>query len=220
MTTFTDVDLPLPDRKVGKVRVSYSLGAEQRLFITTDRLSAFDRVVAAIPYKGQVLNQLAAWWFDNTRDIVDNHLLSLPDPNATIGINAQPLPVEVVVRGYITGVTSTSLWQRYASGERLIYGYQLPDGLTQHQRLEHTLITPTTKGAQGVHDEALTCRQVVDEGLVDPVLWERVQHVALSLFARGQTLATQAGLILADTKYEFGLGARWQAAADRRSPYS
>ncbi len=202
---FTDIDLPLADRRVGKVRVSYALPDGERLFVTTDRLSAFDRVVAAIPYKGQVLNQLAAWWFANTADIVANHVRSVPDPNVTIGLEAQPLPVEVIVRGYITGVTSTSLWRRYAEGERVIYGHTMPEGLTQHQRLDQALITPTTKAEAGAHDEALTCAEVTEKGLVEPALWEQVQAAALALFARGQEIADAAGLMLADTKYEFGL---------------
>ena len=144
-TPFTDVVLDLPDRRVGKVRVSYELPDDERLFVTTDRLSAFDRIVAAVPYKGQVLNELAAWWFANTADIVANHVRGVPDPNVTIGVSAKPLPVEVIVRGHITGVTSTSLWKRYADGERTIYGYELPDGLQQHQRLDTPIITPTPR---------------------------------------------------------------------------
>ena len=202
---FTDIVLDLPDRRVGKVRVSYELPDDERLFVTTDRLSAFDRIVAAIPYKGQVLNELAAWWFANTADIIANHVRGVPDPNATIGVSARPLPVEVVVRGHITGVTSTSLWKRYADGARTIYGYELPDGLRQHQRLDAPIITPTTKGEDGTHDEPLTCAQVVERGLVGAELWDRVQATALALFARGQEIAASAKLILADTKYEFGL---------------
>lgn len=202
---FTDLVLDLPDRRVGKVRVSYELPDAERLFVTTDRLSAFDRIVAAVPYKGQVLNELAAWWFANTADIVANHVRGVPDPNVTIGVAAQPLPVEVIVRGHITGVTSTSLWKRYADGERTIYGYDLPEGLQQHQKLDVAIITPTTKAEGGAHDEALTCAEVSDSGLVEADLWARVQDVALRLFARGQEIAAGAGLILADTKYEFGL---------------
>ncbi|HEY4333229.1 MAG TPA: phosphoribosylaminoimidazolesuccinocarboxamide synthase [Ilumatobacteraceae bacterium] len=202
---FTDIELDLPDRRVGKVRVSYALPDDERLFITTDRLSAFDRIVAAVPYKGQVLNELAAWWFANTADIVPNHVRGVPDPNVTVGVAAQPLPVEVVVRGHITGVTSTSLWRRYNEGERTIYGYTFPEGLEQHQKLDTAIITPTTKAEHGAHDEALTCAEVVEQGLLDADLWERVQATALALFARGQQVAESAGLILADTKYEFGL---------------
>ncbi len=201
----TDIELPLENRRVGKVRVSYELPNGQRLFVTTDRLSAFDQIMATVPMKGQVLNQLAKWWFDNTRDIVANHALSMPDPNVLIAIAAQPLPVEVIVRGYITGVTSTSLWKRYEDGARDIYGYAFPDGLKKNQQLPAAIVTPTTKAEMGQHDEALTCDQVVDQGLVEPELWAEVQRVALALFARGQQVAQRAGLILADTKYEFGL---------------
>jgi len=202
---FTDLTLDLPDRRVGKVRISYGLPDDERLFVTTDRLSAFDRVVAAVPYKGQVLNELAAWWFANTADIVANHVRGIPDPNVTIGVEATPLPVEVVVRGYITGVTSTSLWRRYSEGERVIYGYALADGMTQHQALDTPIITPTTKAHAGAHDEPITCAEVVQGGHVDAAIWAKVEAAALALFARGQRIATDAGLILADTKYEFGL---------------
>lgn len=203
--TLTDIELPLPNRRVGKVRISYDLPEAQRLFITTDRLSAFDRLVAAVPLKGQVLNQLAMWWFDHTRDIIPNHALSTPDPNVLIAREARPLPVEVIVRGHITGVTSTSLWKRYDAGERVIYGHHLPDGLKKNAALPAALITPTTKAEAGQHDEALTCAEVTSRGLVEPELWERVQEAALRIFSRGQDIAHRAGLILADTKYEFGL---------------
>jgi phosphoribosylaminoimidazole-succinocarboxamide synthase len=210
MEPFTNVHLPLPDERVGKVRVSYELPGDRRLFITTDRLSAFDRVIRGVPYKGQVLNQLAAWWFEHTRDIVANHLLAVPDPNVTIGIAARPLPVEVVVRGYITGVTSTSLWRQYHEGARVIYGYSFPDGLQKNTALPAAIITPTTKAEAGGHDEPITVDDVVHKGLVTPALWTEVQAAALALFARGQEVAAAAGLILADTKYEFGLGPEGQ----------
>jgi phosphoribosylaminoimidazole-succinocarboxamide synthase len=206
---FVDVDLPLPDRRVGKVRVSYALGEHHRLFVTTDRLSAFDRIVAGVPFKGQVLNQLAAWWFAETADVVANHVVAVPDPNVLVAKAAAPLSVEVVVRGYITGVTSTSLWRQYAEGARTIYGYSFPDGLAKNSGLPEALITPTTKPPPGspVHDEPLTCAEVVERGFVEPELWERVTAAALAVFGRGQQVAAAAGLILADTKYEFGLGA-------------
>jgi phosphoribosylaminoimidazole-succinocarboxamide synthase len=205
---YTEVDLPLPDQRVGKVRVSYSLPGrvDERLFVTTDRLSAFDRIIRGVPYKGQVLNQLAAWWFEQTEDIVANHVIALPDPNVLVARAAQPLPVEVIVRGHITGVTSTSLWKRYADGERTIYGYTFPEGLQKNTELPTPIITPTTKAEAGAHDEALTCADVTDKGYVAPELWERVQAAALAVFDRGRELARDAGLILADTKYEFGLG--------------
>ena len=203
--TFTHIELPLEDRRDGKVRVSYRLPGERRLLITTDRLSAFDRVVAAIPFKGQVLNQLAAWWFERTAGIVDNHVLSVPDENCLVAVEATTLPVEVVVRGYITGVTSTSLWRQYEEGARTIYGYEFPDGLLKNTALPSAIITPTTKAEGGAHDEPITCADVVTKGLVEPELWERVQQAALAVFALGQEIAETAGLILADTKYEFGL---------------
>lgn len=202
---FTDIELDLADRRVGKVRISYALADLERLFVTTDRLSAFDRVIAAVPYKGQVLNELAAWWFANTSDIIANHVRGVPDPNVTIGVDATPLPVEVVVRGYITGVTSTSLWHRYSHGERTIYGYRFPDGLRQHQQLDMPLITPTTKAHAGAHDEPISCGEVVSGAHVAPDVWAKVEAAALGLFARGQQVASAAGLILADTKYEFGI---------------
>jgi phosphoribosylaminoimidazole-succinocarboxamide synthase len=205
VTPFTDIDLPLPDRRNGKVRVSFALADGHRLFVTTDRLSAFDRVVAAVPYKGQVLNELAAWWFAHTDDIVANHVVSVPDPNALVALDAAPLPVEVVVRGYITGVTTTSLWHFYSRGDREIYGHSFRDGLLKNTVLDHAVVTPTTKAEGGAHDEPLSCAAVVERGLLERSLWDRVQHVALSLFERGAKIAASAGLILADTKYEFGL---------------
>ena len=205
MQPFLDVDLALPDRRDGKVRVSYRLEDGNRLFVTTDRLSAFDRVIAGVPYKGQVLNELAAWWFAQTDDIVPNHLISVPDPNVLIARNASPLPVEVVVRGYITGVTSTSLWQQYADGARTIYGHHFHDGLRKNTALPHALVTPTTKAENGGHDEPLTVADVISRRLVEPNLWGETVEAALRLFQRGQQVAASAGLILADTKYEFGL---------------
>ncbi len=205
MQPFLDIDLVLPDRRDGKVRVSYQLENGNRLFVTTDRLSAFDRVIAGVPYKGQVLNELAAWWFAQTADIVPNHVVEVPDPNVLIARNASPLPVEVVVRGYITGVTSTSLWQQYADGARTIYGHRFPDGLRKNVALPHSLVTPTTKAEHGGHDEPLTVADVISRRLVPPQLWGEAVEAALRLFQRGQQVAARAGLILADTKYEFGL---------------
>jgi phosphoribosylaminoimidazole-succinocarboxamide synthase len=201
-----ETHLPLPGRRPGKVRDGYSLPDARRLLVTTDRLSAFDRVLACVPYKGQVLNQLAAWWFGQTADLIPNHLLSLPDPNASVVVEAAPFAVEVIVRGYITGVTSTALWYRYALGERQIYGYHFPDRLRKNERLPEAIITPTTKAGPTGHDERLTCAEVVEHGLLDPSTWEMVQAAALAIFKRGQQVAARAGLILVDTKYEFGRG--------------
>lgn len=202
--TFSSTDLPLPDKRVGKVRESYALPGQRRLFITTDRLSAFDRVLACVPYKGQVLNQLAAWWFEQTADIVPNHVIALPDPNALVAVEATPFPIEVIVRGYMTGVTSTAIWFLYSQGERHIYGHTFPEGMRKNQALPQPLITPTTKAGAGEHDERLTGAEIIQRGLLDVATWDYVQKVALALFARGQAIARKAGLILVDTKYEFG----------------
>jgi phosphoribosylaminoimidazole-succinocarboxamide synthase len=204
---FSASELPLPGRQAGKVRDWYPLNDGRRLMVTTDRLSAFDRILATVPYKGQVLNQLSNWWMDQTLDIIPNHLVSVPDPNAAIVREVDPIMVEVIVRGYITGVTSTALWYRYSLGERSIYGYDFADGYRKNQSLAEPIITPTTKGGETGHDERLTCAEVVEHGLLDPATWETVQQAALDLFKRGQEVAAKAGLILVDTKYEFGVAA-------------
>ena len=197
-------NLPLPGKTSGKVRDWYNLPDGKRLLVTTDRLSAFDRILARVPYKGQVLNQLTNWWFDQTADIIPNHKVSVPDPNAVVATVAEPFLVEVIVRGYITGVTTTALWYRYSLGERDIYGYHFPDGLKKNSELPEAIITPTTKGIAGAHDERLTCAEVTEKGLLDKAAWDQVQAAALAVFKRGQELAKKAGLILVDTKYEFG----------------
>lgn len=187
----------------GKVRDCYPLGG-RRVLVTTDRLSAFDRILTAVPYKGQVLNQLSAFWFEQTKDVIGNHVIGVPDPNVTVAHECEPFPVEVVVRGYISGVTSTALWYRYSLGERHIYGYELPEGMTKNQALPEPMITPTTKGRKGEHDERITCNEVIERGLLDTETWEQVQEAALAVFARGQAIARKGGLTLVDTKYEFG----------------
>ncbi len=194
------------ERHSGKVRDWYALDDGTRLMVTTDRLSAFDRIVSAVPWKGQVLNELSAWWNARTSDIAPNHLVSVPDPNVSIVREASPLSVEVIVRGYITGVTSTALWRRYSEGERRIYGYDFPEGLSKNQRLPEPIITPTTKAEAGQHDERLTVAEVTEKGYVAKKTWDRVMEIALALFARGTEIAKAGGLILVDTKYEFGIG--------------
>jgi phosphoribosylaminoimidazole-succinocarboxamide synthase len=191
-------------KEAGKVRDMYQVEGK-RIIITTDRVSAFDRVLGIIPFKGQVLNQLSAWWFEQTSDIVANHLISVPDPNVMLVHETTPLPVEVIVRGYITGVTKTSLWYLYEQGERHPYGISLPDGLHKNDPLPTPVITPTTKATAGGHDERLTREELVRRELVEESLWKQIETVALALFARGQQVAQRAGLILVDTKYEFGL---------------
>ncbi len=201
----TAVELDWPHaRERGKVRDIFLLPDRRRLLVTTDRLSAFDRILTAVPFKGQVLNQLSAFWFAHTTDIIPNHVLDVPDPNVTLARECEPLPVEVIVRGYITGVTSTALWYRYSLGERHIYGYDFPEGLHKNEPLPEPIITPTTKGRLGEHDERLTCAEVVERGLLDAETWEQIQAAALAIFKRGQEMARQGGLILVDTKYEFG----------------
>ncbi|MEQ8674338.1 MAG: phosphoribosylaminoimidazolesuccinocarboxamide synthase [Aggregatilineales bacterium] len=194
----------LGDKISGKVRDIYTL-SDKRVLIATDRVSAFDRILGLIPYRGQVLNQLSLWWFEQTADLVKNHVIASPDPNVTIGREAQALPVEVVVRGYITGVTGTSMWTMYENGERTPYGIELPDGLKKNDALPHPVITPTTKADDGGHDERLTRVEIIEREIVLPALWEQIEEVAIAVFMRGQKIANQAGLILVDTKYEFGV---------------
>ncbi len=204
-TALQSVDLEdWGEKQTGKVRDMYTLG-DKKVLITTDRVSAFDRVLGTIPYKGQVLNQLSAWWFEQFGDIVTNHMIDTPDPNVMIAHTAEPLPVEVIVRGYITGVTSTSLWTLYNNGERQPYGISLPDGLQKNDRLPEPIITPTTKATGGKHDERLTRDEILEQGLIEQALWEKIEEVAIAIFKRGQEVAEKAGLILVDTKYEFGM---------------
>ena len=199
----------LPNPYFGKVRDCYDLPATatepaRRILISSDRISAFDRILAAIPYKGQVLTQLARWWFDRTADLCPNHVLAYPDPNVVIGKHVTILPVEVVVRGYLAGTTSTSVLTQYKAGVRTMYGHALPDGLRDNQVLPAAIITPTSKAFDGGHDEPLTAAEIVSQGLLTAAQWDEVSAKALALFARGQKMAAERGLILVDTKYEFG----------------
>ena len=205
----------LPNPYFGKVRDCYDLPATadqpaRRILISSDRISAFDRILAAIPYKGQVLTQMARFWFDQTADICANHVLSYPDPNVVIGKRVDILPVEVVVRGYLAGTTSTSVLTQYRAGIRHMYGHVLPDGLRDNQVLPRPIITPTSKAFDGGHDEPLTPADIVSQGLLTAAQWDEVSAKALALFARGQAMAAERGLILVDTKYEFGTDAEGQ----------
>ena len=191
----------LGEVKRGKVRDMY-FREQEIVFVSTDRHSSFDRIIAHIPLKGQVLNLLSAWWFSQTRDIVPNHVAAVPDPNVTIGKRCSPIPVEMVVRGYITGVTQTSLWTRYQKGERDFGTFTLPDGMKKNQRLAEPVLTPTTK--QEDHDRNITPEEIVSEGLADKGTWEQMAAYSRALFQRGQEVAESRGLILVDTKYEFG----------------
>lgn len=194
----------LPRHYRGKVRDNYDLPDGRRILIATDRLSAFDRNIAAIPFKGQVLTQTARFWFEQTADICPNHVLEYPDPNVLVCRRLDILPVEIVVRDYLAGTTATSVWSMYKSGRREVYGVRLPDGLRENQKLPQTIITPTTKAMDGAHDEPLTAAEIVDRGLLPARDWQRVTETAFALFARGRDLAARRGLILVDTKYEFG----------------
>lgn len=188
-------------KRRGKVRDQYDLG-ERVVLVTTDRQSAFDRVLAAIPFKGQVLNLTSAWWFAQTAHIVPNHLLAVPDPNVTLARKCEVFPIEFVVRGYITGTTSTALWTVYKNGAREYCGNPLPEGLRKNQRLPANLITPTTK--EDAHDRPIGPREIVSEGWMTQADWDRCRDAALALFAFGQQKAGEHGLILVDTKYEMG----------------
>jgi phosphoribosylaminoimidazole-succinocarboxamide synthase len=201
----SDATIPeLPNHYSGKVRDNYDLADGRRVIIATDRLSAFDRFLCAVPFKGQVLTQTARFWFEATRDICPNHVLDYPDPNVVIARRLDILPVEVVVRGYLAGTTGTSVLTLYKKGQRDVYGIRLPDGLKDNQRLPHPILTPTSKAFDGGHDEPLTPDEIVSRGLLTAATWAQVSEHALALFARGQAIAAERGLILADTKYEFG----------------
>ncbi|WP_336488980.1 phosphoribosylaminoimidazolesuccinocarboxamide synthase [Methylobacterium nigriterrae] len=194
----------LPNHYRGKVRDNYDLPDGRRILISSDRLSAFDRILAVIPFKGQVLTQTARYWFEETRDICPNHVIAYPDPNVVVGQRLSILPVEIVVRGYLAGTTATSILTQYKAGARVMYGHRLPEGLRPNERLGEPIITPTTKAAEGGHDEPLTADAILAQGLLTPEQWREVSRTALALFARGQQRAAERGLILADTKYEFG----------------
>ena len=188
----------------GKVRDCYDISGNRRILIASDRISAFDRILASIPFKGQVLTQMARFWFERTADICRNHVLEYPDPNVVIARKLQILPVEIVVRGYLAGTTSTSILTRYKKGDRANYGHGFPDGLRDHAKLPTPIITPTTKAFDGGHDAPLTADEILAQGLLTEGQWDAVSSIALALFARGQEVAAERGLILADTKYEFG----------------
>ena len=201
-----DATIPeLPNHYRGKVRDNYDLPDGRRLIIATDRLSAFDRAIAAIPFKGQVLTQIARFWFDQTADLCPNHVISYPDPNVLLCRRLDILPIEVVVRDYLAGTTATSVWSMYRTGRREIYGLRFPDGLRENEKLPQTIVTPTTKARDGEHDEPVTATEIVERGLLTAAHWQEVTAKALALFARGRDIAARRGLILVDTKYEFGV---------------
>ncbi len=193
----------LGEKYTGKVRDCYVLGDKLAL-IATDRISAFDRVLGFIPNKGQVLNRLSEFWFNQTSNIIENHMISVSHANVMIAKNATPIPIEVVVRGYITGVTNTSIWGSYEKGERVIYGIKFPNGLHKNDKLPKPVITPTTKVASG-HDERITKKEILEQKLLTPKLYKQMEDAAFALFNKGSKICAKAGIILVDTKYEFGL---------------
>jgi phosphoribosylaminoimidazole-succinocarboxamide synthase len=208
MRTLPHARIPeLPNPYFGKVRDCYDLPDGRRILISSDRISAFDIILASIPHKGQVLTQLARYWFDATADICPSHVIGYPDPNVVIGHRLTILPVEIVVRGYLAGTTGTSILTMYKAGQRNMYGHILPDGLRDNAPLPAPIITPTSKEFDGGHDAPLTAAQIVSQGLLTQSQWDQISDHALALFARGQKMAAERGLILVDTKYEFGLDA-------------
>ena len=192
----------LGEKKVGKVRDVY-VGKNNITLVATDRISAFDRNIAFIPFKGEVLNKISLFWFNKTKDIIQNHVLSTPDPNVLVVKKCEPLPIEAVVRGYITGVTSTSLWSHYQKGKRNFGNFTLPEGMKKNQKLPEPVFTPSTKFE--AHDRTLSPDEIVSEGLMKREMITEVEKKAKALFKRGQEIALSHGLILVDTKYEFGI---------------
>lgn len=186
----------------GKVRDVYTVADKYLIMVATDRISAFDVVLPkGIPFKGQVLNQIASKFLDSTADIVPNWKIASPDPMVTVGYKCESLPIEMIVRGYLTG----SSWRAYKAGEREICGVRIPDGMREHQKFEKPIITPTTKAEVGAHDENISKEEIIAKGLVSKEIYEKLEKIALALFERGTEMAAKRGLILVDTKYEFGL---------------
>lgn len=205
--TLATTDFPgLGERYEGKVRDSYVRGNE-RIIVVTDRLSAFDRIIGTIPFKGQVLNQIARYWFDETAHIAPNHVLSVPDPNVMVVREVTPLRAEMVVRAYLTGVTDTSIWRAYERGARTFCGHALPEGMKKNQKLPAPLLTPSTKAPKGEHDISVSGEELVAMGAVTADHFARASEIAMALFAFGQQRAAERGLILVDTKYEMGVTA-------------
>jgi len=198
-------DFPTLGRKYeGKVRDNYTTPDGRRVIIATDRISAFDRVLGTLPLKGQVLGFAAAWWFEKTRHIAPNHVIVNPDPNVLVARECQLVPVEMVVRAYLTGTTSTSIWIHYEQGKREFCGHQLPDGLKKHQRLAAPILTPSTKAAHGDHDVSASREEILRISGMPAADFDRAAELAMALFREGQRVCAERGLILVDTKYEFG----------------
>lgn len=194
----------LGEKYEGKVRDNYTKG-DRRILIVTDRLSAFDRIITTIPFKGQVLNQISKFWFEKTSDIIGNHAIEFPDPNAVVAKQCKPLMVEMVVRGYITGVTTTSAWYHYEKGVRNFCGNVLPEGLRKNQKLAKPIITPSTKAEHGGHDESVSREEILKRGILTQQEWDFLSKAVLALYQRGVEICAKQGIILVDTKYELGM---------------
>jgi len=199
----SDLDV-LGQKYEGKVRDCYTTDDGQRIIVVTDRISAFDRALGVLPLKGQLLNHIARWWFERTAHLVPNHVISTPDPNVMVARECKPLPVEMVVRSYLTGTTSTSIWIHYEKGERAFCGHSLPDGLKKHQRLPQPIITPSTKAGHGDHDISASREEILKLTGMAAEDFDEAARLAHTLFAEGQRICAERGLILVDTKYEFG----------------
>ena len=203
-TPLEGTNLPrLGHKYEGKVRDNYTK-SDRRTIVVTDRISAFDRVLGTLPLKGQILNWIAAWWFEQTKHIAPNHVIGVPDPNVMVVHECTPLPVEMIVRAYLTGSTSTSIWVHYQNGAREYCGHRLPDGMTKHQKLPEILLTPSTKAAHGDHDVSASREEILKITGMPPEDFDVAAGLAMELFSHGQQLCRQRGLILVDTKYEFG----------------
>ena len=188
----------------GKVRDNY-INEDTITMVTTDRISAFDRVLGTVPFKGQALVELADWWFGETADIVANHIIKRPHPNVWKVKKCEPIQVEMVVRGYLTGVTSTSAWTAYQKGDRNFCGNELPDGMRKNEKFPEAIITPSTKAAQGEHDESVPPSELYKRGVIDPGLYKELARISMRLYERGVSRAADHGMIFVDTKYEFGI---------------
>lgn len=206
--TIDEISFPqAQDHYRGKVRETFLLPENKRAIVVTDRISAFDFVLGTVPFKGQVLNQIALWWFKQFDGIVPHHILQSPDPNVSIVKNVTPLPIEIIVRGYLTGSTKTSSWYAYQNLDRKICGLEMPSGMIKNQAFKTPIITPTTKPETG-HDEAISREEIIQQGLVEASVYEKAEKYALEMFTRGQEIADKKGLILVDTKYEMGIDAQ------------
>jgi phosphoribosylaminoimidazole-succinocarboxamide synthase len=201
--TLDATDLGVGTKYEGKVRDNYTVDGK-RIIVVTDRISAFDRVLGTLPFKGQILNSLAAFWFEETKDLVPNHVIDVPDPNVMVAVECEPLPVEMIVRAYITGVTSTSIWTHYKNGARVFCGHELPEGLVKDQKLPKPILTPSTKAEKGDHDVSASREEILAMGRMSARDFDEAAEYAMALFEYGQKLCAERGLILVDTKYEFG----------------